>query len=363
MSFPSGDVRFLVTISNPGVSDVASTECSSSSQPIPRSTRPLRNRALSGDLLGPGGGMDNPLWNTDIVSNVLAFVDDEEFLFVAVVARAWRECWGGRPRWTRAVRAETSEAQLLSSFGCGLRRSAAVSGALARLGKLQLLQRAHQAGCPLTDRSSRGGVTGGLSVEWAMGSGFTWRGERDDACAAAAQGGHLRTLQWLRENGCPWNSLTCRRAAEEGHLHVLQWARIHGCPWDGFVCAGAARGGRLDVLQWARANDCPWDSRTCTEAAREGHLEILQWARVNGCPWDSWTCAGAAQRGHLDVLQWLRANGCPWDGTACTGAAEGGHLGVLKWARANGCPWERSECVRVAEMYKRSSVLEWATNN
>jgi len=37
----------------------------------------------------------------------------------------------------------------------------------------------------------------------------------------AAYGGHLRVLQWARQNGCGWNSLTCSLAALNGHLAVL----------------------------------------------------------------------------------------------------------------------------------------------
>ena len=32
-------------------------------------------------------------------------------------------------------------------------------------------------------------------------------------CPAAAKGGHLEVLKWLRENGCPWDEETCRYAA------------------------------------------------------------------------------------------------------------------------------------------------------
>jgi len=48
-------------------------------------------------------------------------------------------------------------------------------------------------------------------------------------CAAAAQGGHLEVLKWLRDNGCPWGAKTCTCAAVEGHLEVLKWAREQGC--------------------------------------------------------------------------------------------------------------------------------------
>jgi hypothetical protein len=144
----------------------------------------------------------------------------------------------------------------------------------------------------------------------------------------AAKTGQLEVLQWLRENGCPWDEYTCHHAAEGGHLEVLQWLRANGCPWNASTCGSAAEGGQLEVLQWLRANGCPWDECTCAEAAGGGHLEVLQWARANGCPWNVSTCSGAANGGHLEVLRWTRANGCPCDDLTCAFAfaALGGHL-------------------------------------
>ena len=47
----------------------------------------------------------------------------------------------------------------------------------------------------------------------------------------AAEGGHLEVLQWAHQNGCPWDEGTCKAAAKKGHLEVLKWARQNGCPW------------------------------------------------------------------------------------------------------------------------------------
>ena len=39
-----------------------------------------------------------------------------------------------------------------------------------------------------------------------------------------------------------------------------------------------------EVLQWAREHGCEWDSLTCVYAARNEHLDVLQWAKEHGCP-------------------------------------------------------------------------------
>ena len=199
-------------------------------------------------------------------------------------------------------------------------------------------------------------------VTWALDQGCPrtqgWRG----LCGAAARGGHLETLQWLRANGHPWNVFTCAAAAEGGHLEVLQWARANGCEWDEDTCFEAAQGGHLEVLQWARANGCEWDEGTCSLAARGGHLEVLQWARANGCKWNECTCSCAAQGGHLEVLQWARANGCEWNGSTCSSAAREGHLEILQWARANGCEWTKGTCTCAARG-GHLEVLKWLRAN
>ena len=50
--------------------------------------------------------------------------------------------------------------------------------------------------------------------------------------SSAWAGGHLETLKWARENGCPWNVWTCTYAARGGQLETLKWARENGCPWN-----------------------------------------------------------------------------------------------------------------------------------
>ena len=37
------------------------------------------------------------------------------------------------------------------------------------------------------------------------------------------------------------NKYTCQNAAENGHLEVLKWARENGCPWNELTCSCAAK--------------------------------------------------------------------------------------------------------------------------
>ena len=47
----------------------------------------------------------------------------------------------------------------------------------------------------------------------------------ETTCSSAAEHGHLHILQWVRENKCQWDKMTCVAAVEGGfygHLHILQ---------------------------------------------------------------------------------------------------------------------------------------------
>jgi hypothetical protein len=200
------------------------------------------------------------------------------------------------------------------ALSCGLQPSERLATALAASGCVPALQRAVDAGAPLT--------------EWA--------------CLAAAKHGKLEALKWARAKGAPWgnNAVTtaCTLAADGGHLELLKWAIENGAEFDDDTCTCAAAGGHLEVLQWARANGAPWNEDLCSAAAEGGHLEVLKWARENGAPWNEDLCSAAAEGGHLEVLKWARANGAEWDEDVVRAAEDMGHLDVLEWALAHGAP-------------------------
>ena len=90
----------------------------------------------------------------------------------------------------------------------------------------------------------------------------------------------------------------CRAAAGQGRIDVLREARRLEFPWDSNACAAAAGGGHLACLEYMRTlsptSRCPWDEGTCAEAAAGGHVDILRWARQRRCKWDEATTSRAA---------------------------------------------------------------------
>ena len=124
-------------------------------------------------------------------------------------------------------------------------------------------------------------------------------------CNISARLGNLSALQWVR-NPKARKSGTVRSSSLVKEYYFPSGA---SCSWDDHMIIYAMRL-PLEViwqylLQWLRSQGCPWDTRTCIMAASYGYLEVLQWARSQGCPWDRSTCYNAAFRGNLAVLKYM----------------------------------------------------------
>ena len=205
----------------------------------------------------------------------------------------------------------------------------------------------------------------------------------DAVMAQAAGRGHLEVAKWLKEEGGSsiWNQPTLH-AVQGGHLKVLKWLqeidKLHLNPSERGACLYAAMHGHLEVLQWLRENGFNWngynnnisDPHLCLMAAAcGGHINVMQWMKETGVPWEdesgsfgSYPMTCAAWGGHLDAVKWLREKGCPWDGLAPAFAASKGHSEVLKWLKENGCPWNQTTC-EYAAGGKHVELLRWAREN
>ena len=98
-----------------------------------------------------------------------------------------------------------------------------------------------------------------------------------------------------------------KEAAELGYLSTLKSKRRRGlvksCK---DLCKAAAKGGQLETLKWLRLIGCKWneardpwkDAGVCMLAARGGHLEMLKWARATGAPYDEYMSAYVGMGGH-----------------------------------------------------------------
>lgn len=106
---------------------------------------------------------------------------------------------------------------------------------------------------------------------------------------ALAAAGNAALLRYLLEAGCAYAPAVAAAAARNGQTEVLTFLAAHAAggeavPFDESVCAAAAAGGNVEALEWLRAQGCRWDRHTLAAALAAGRKETAEWARSQGCP-------------------------------------------------------------------------------
>ena len=164
-----------------------------------------------------------------------------------------------------------------------------------------------------------------------MGTNYVGGG----ACAAAAGGGHVPVLKWLREKGAKWDARSCAEAAMRGHLDCLRWLIENECPQDDTTfywgVKWGATSGCMALLEYLVEQGCPWGTSPWTlkreaedgvavwlTAASEGSVELVQWLYETeikqSVPWTIDAGYAAARAGRLDNLRFLYENKPSLDG-------------------------------------------------
>ena len=89
-------------------------------------------------------------------------------------------------------------------------------------------------------------------------------------CYEVAETNKLELLKWAREEKkCEWDAGTISAAAYQGNLEMVKYCVANECPIDEEACAYAAENGHLEVLKYLREEvKAPWDSNTATWAAK-----------------------------------------------------------------------------------------------
>jgi hypothetical protein len=95
---------------------------------------------------------------------------------------------------------------------------------------------------------------------------------------------------------------------------MCEHLRSTGCGWSTDACAVAAGRGHLDTLRWLRDGGCPWVVReVCTRAAGCGYTHVLDYVIEQGEVLNAELLADALHRastyGQPQAAQWLREHG------------------------------------------------------
>lgn len=175
----------------------------------------------------------------------------------------------------------------------------------------------------------------------------------------AMQGGDRETFHWLGWNGFAKVEEMCAKAALHGHKDYLECVWEWGHTFEPLIASAAARGGNLEILQWLRLKKCPWDKTVCSSAARMGHIEIVQWAHKNGAVLDHDTLMEAGISGHLPILIYAFSKGLRLNEYDFQHVTNAGHLHILQWGYQSGMEMNLDWIRNKATTCNHFHILEW----
>ena len=129
-------------------------------------------------------------------------------------------------------------------------------------------------------------------------------------CSAAVYHDRLDVLQWCRQIGMDWSSLTTLTAAEQANLRMIPYLVENGCNVDQESVVAVIRNNCFDIFEWLHKNATIEISYKIVNAAvMYGRLEILRYVSsidelhmkiLANC-----SCDNAVGHGHLDVVKFI----------------------------------------------------------
>eukprot|EP00953_Heterococcus_sp_UTEX-ZZ885_P033713 17518-Heterococcus_DN1.PRE.1 len=185
--------------------------------------------------------------------------------------------------------------------------NAALSGNISMLNWLKA-----QGWCEMQYGTCAGAAKGGHLelLQHLRSEGFEWDKHHIVYCAAGS--GSIEMIEWLRQQqSMQIDAEVLSWAAGAGKTAMCQHLRSVGCDWDIHACESATADGHLDTLRWLRENGCPWIvNDVCMVAAAHGRVTILDFVIEQGevldaeLLTDALNTAGAGNK--LQAAQWLR---------------------------------------------------------
>ena len=152
-------------------------------------------------------------------------------------------------------------------------------------------------------------------MEWVVTNGTFDKDSKeylskDDMLRSPVESGHLPMLKWWFEKYGAKDfilnrKLFTRAAASHGRLEVLKWLVENGFKFSADCLAAAAQGGELECIEYLREIGCPWSNAVAkinmaafpwkmnihngvnTPVAVEKYVQVLRYLMETGCPWDA----------------------------------------------------------------------------
>ena len=109
------------------------------------------------------------------------------------------------------------------------------------------------------------------------------------SCYYAVSGNNLIILNYLINEGYKFCVKSYIKAAKNGNIKILKYLlnlAQHDLSYPFFntyVTSEAAKYGKLKTLKWLRKNGCNWDSFTPYLSSKNNKIKTLKWSLENGC--------------------------------------------------------------------------------
>lgn len=176
-------------------------------------------------------------------------------------------------------------------------------------------------------------------IEWLLTADKSSRCFDETVCAAAAKGGQLETLKYLRSLGFELDDSVPCNAAKEGHLHVLKWIlnQDESFARHAFMHF-AAQNGYLDMFKYLyhEVGLIPVEN-DMRIAALAGNFHIVDFLLDCGYVWNTWMSHRISAAGNVAALKWAKEKGVSFDQICIAHALTNDSPETFKWLIDNGC--------------------------
>ena len=127
----------------------------------------------------------------------------------------------------------------------------------------------------------------------------------------AAFGGHLSIIKWMRTLGIDWgwgfgdlllwDSIYDEKQDDKIHFYIRMGLKITST-----IGYAAALGGNLHILDFLRENGLNIDDAACSGAVEGNHIEILEWCLDHNCEITR-VAVDYAKKKNSEIFNWLQA--------------------------------------------------------
>ncbi|GFH52659.1 hypothetical protein CTEN210_09135 [Chaetoceros tenuissimus] len=146
-----------------------------------------------------------------------------------------------------------------------------------------------------------------------------------DPSLSESQERSLIVYKWLHQHSIPWDEGASRIAARHGHLKTLMWAIENGCPWHEDILGCAIGQFDFPMVEYCIQHLSPMDDymyvfamdkmnenqRRLNSDSDAKMIKLLLLFRDYGIPWSRDIIPQAERIGRSNVANWLRCIGCP----------------------------------------------------